>query len=82
MPYIAQSIDKIFVNPEPEEIHSSWEDVVDNYGQPEVLIPKTVWVVKAERDKEWHGHLAGDPVLLITRVRKQAFESKTMKDKD
>lgn len=69
MPFIAQSIDKTFVEVEPEEIHDDWQDVIDNYGEPEVLIPKTVWVVKAERDKEWHGYKAGDPVLLITRCR-------------
>lgn len=69
MPFIAQSINKKFVDPEPEEIHDDWEDVVDNYGEPEALIPHVVWVVKADSDKQWYGHKCGDPVLLITRSK-------------
>ena len=70
MAFIAQSIRKKIVSPEPEEIHDTWKEVVACYGEPEILIPKTVWVVKAARDKEWFGYKAGDPVMLITNAGK------------
>lgn len=69
MPFTAQSIDNKCVNPEPEEIHDDWEEVTDNYGDPEVLVQDTVWVVKAKNEQEWLGYKAGDPVFLITRCR-------------
>ena len=69
MPFIAQNIDGNTVGVEPEEIHDEWQDVIDNYGEPQVLIPDTVWLVKATRDKPWHGYKYGDPILLITRCR-------------
>lgn len=67
--FVVQNIDKPFVEQEPEEIFDDWKDVTDNYGEPETLIPDTVWVVRADRDKPWHGYNHGDPVLLITRSR-------------
>lgn len=62
MPYVVQSFDKtttgeVCVNPVPDDDFDDWEDVVETYGKPDVvLVPGAVWLT---------GSLS-EPICLIT----------------